>query len=96
MPGHSVLRFSARYSATDLNKSGGKLLDSALEGAVEIKRRKQSFVLMRQDQLLRLLEEARDDRPKSLEDLLHGYDADKINKLARGFLDDEPSGKELI
>jgi hypothetical protein len=96
MSDRPVLRFAAIYSATDLNKSGGKLLDSALEGAIEITRREQSFVLIRRDQLLRLLEEARDDRPKSLDDLLRGYDAGKINKLTRGFLDDEPSGKELI
>jgi hypothetical protein len=91
-----ALRFKARYSATDLSKSGGKLLDNALEGAVQISRREQSFVLIREDQLVHLLAEARDNRPGSLDDLLRDYDAEKIKGLAGGFLDDPPAGKELI
>ena len=43
-----------------------------------------------------MLEDARDDPPKSLEDLLRGYDADKIKRLTREFLDDAPAGQELI
>jgi len=84
------------FSATDLNKSGGKLLDTALKGAVRITRRDQRFVLMREETLAELLDDARDVRPKSLDDLLRGYDADKIKKLTRGFLDDLPTGKERI
>ena len=90
------MRFAKIFSATDLNKSGGKLLDTALSGAVRITRREQRFVLMREETLMGLLEEARDDRPKSLEDLLRDYDADKVKSLTRGFLDDAPAGKELI
>ena len=87
---------TASFSATDLNKSGGKLLDAALKGAVRITRRDQSFVLMREDALAELIEDARDDRPKSLQDMLRDYDAEKIKRLTRGFLDDAPEGKELI
>jgi hypothetical protein len=92
----SGLRFQASFSATELNKSGGKLLDSALQGAVQITRRDQRFVLLREDALVGLLEEARDDRPQSLEDLLRDYDAQKIKTLTRTFHDDPPVGKELI
>jgi hypothetical protein len=87
---------TASFSATALNKSGGKLLDAALRGAVRITRRDQRFVLLREDALAELIEEARDDRPRSLQDMLRDYDAEKIKKLTRGFLDDAPKGKELI
>jgi hypothetical protein len=96
VPNFLYLHFFARYSAAELNGAGDKLLDNALEGAVEITRGKQRFVLIRRDQLLRLIEDVRTDCPRSLGDLLRGYDAGKINKRARGFLDDEPTGKELI
>jgi hypothetical protein len=92
----SPLQFATTFSATDLNKSGGKLLDTALAGPVRITRREQRFVLMREETFAGLLEEARDVRPKSLADLLRDYDADKIKKLTRGFLNDAPAGKERI
>jgi hypothetical protein len=96
MGGTVPLRWAASFSATDLNKSGGKLLDAALRGAVRITRRDQCFVLMREEALGELIEDARDDRPKSLHDLLRDYDAEKLKKLTRGFLDDAPKGKERI
>ena len=96
MSDNTTLRFAASYSATDLNKSGGKLLDAASRGAVRITRRQQRFVLIREEALVDLLEEARDDRPRSLEDLLRDYDAKKIKKLTRRFLDDAAKGEELI
>ncbi len=83
MSDNATLRFAASYSATDLNKSGGKLLDAASRGAVRITRRQQRFVLICEEALVDLLEEARDDRPRSLEDLLRDYDAKKIKKLTR-------------
>jgi hypothetical protein len=90
------VRFAGRYSATALNKSGGKLLDKALEGAVQITRREQRFVLIREEQLAQLIDEAGGDRPQSLDDLLRDYDAAKIKKLTRGYLDDPPKGKEML
>jgi hypothetical protein len=96
MPDGVPLRVTATVSATEFNKAGGKLLDAALAGAVRITRREQRFVLMREDALLHLIEDARDDRPKSLDDLLRDYDPDKLKKLTRGFLDDARKGKELI
>jgi hypothetical protein len=90
------LHFAVTVSATELNKSAGKLLDIALKGAVRITRRDQRFLLVREETLAGLLEEARDNRPRSLEDLLQDYDPEKIKKLTRGFLDDAPAGKELI
>jgi hypothetical protein len=88
--------FVATYTATDLNKAGGKVLDDAGQGTVRIKRRGTSFVVMREAMLDRLLAAARDGRPQSLEDLVRGYDAGKIKSLTRGFLDDAPAGKERL
>ncbi|MEJ0018605.1 MAG: hypothetical protein WDN25_19015 [Acetobacteraceae bacterium] len=86
----------ATYTATDLNKSGGKVLDDAGDGAVRIKRRGTSYVLMREETLARMLEAAREGRPQSLQDLLRDYDAVKVKSLTREFLDDAPVGKERL
>jgi hypothetical protein len=88
--------YVAVYSATDLNKSGGKVLDSAGQGAVQITRRSSRFVLMREEDLQRLLEAARRRQPHRLADLLRGYDAAKIKSLTRRFVSDPPSGRELL
>jgi hypothetical protein len=89
-------KFKAHFSATELNKSGGKALDTALDGAVQITRREQRFVLIREEALAALIEEEREARPQTLEDLLQDYDAEKIKSLARGFMDHAPAGKERI
>jgi hypothetical protein len=89
-------RVVATYTATDLNKSGGKVLDDAGRGTVRIRRRGNSYVLMREDTLDGLLAAARDGRPQSLADLVRGYNAGKVKSLTRGFLDDEPVGKEQL
>ena len=86
----------ATYTATDLNKSGGKVLDDAGSGAVRIRRRGTSYLLMREDVLAKLLDAARERRPQSLEDLLRDYDATQVKSLTRGFLDAPPTGKERI
>ena len=88
--------FVATYTATDLNKTGGKVLDDAASGTVRIKRRGTSYVLMREEHLARLLAAARDGRPQSLAELLRDYDADKVKSLTRPFLDDPPAGKEHL
>ena len=86
----------ATYTATDLNKSGGKVLDDAATGTVRIRRRGNSYLLMREDHFTRLLAGAREGRPQSLEDLLRNYDAAKVKSLTREFLDAPPIGKEQI
>jgi hypothetical protein len=86
----------ATYTATDLNKAGGKVLDDAATGAVRIKRRGTNYVLMREEHFSRLLAGARDGTPQSLEDLLRGYDAGKIKSLTREFLADPVAGKERL
>ncbi len=53
-------------------------------------------MLLRRETLAKLIEHARDDRPKSLDDLLRDYDADKIKTLTAGFLMDSSSGHEII
>ncbi len=95
MPGTPV--FDTSYSTTEINKSGSRVYDDAwVKGGVEITRRGQRFVLLRQDYLNRLIEEAREDRPQSLDDLLRDYDADKIRTLTGDFAAEPPTGKELI
>ena len=89
-------RVVATYTATDLNKAGGKVLDDAGNGSVRITRRGTSFVLMREDALDSLLTAARDGRPQSLEDLVRGYDLGKVKSLTRLFLEDPPVGKERL
>jgi hypothetical protein len=89
-------RIIATYTATDLNKAGGKVLDDAGRGTVRIRRRGTSYVLMREDTLDGLLVAARDGRPQSLEDLVRDYDAGKVKSLTHGFLDDTPIGKERL
>lgn len=88
--------YVATYTATELNKSGGKVLDDASVGTVRIKRRGSSFVLMREDRLAVLLAAARDGRPQSLEDLLRDYDAAKVKSLTQPFLEDAPAGRERL
>ena len=91
------LTCAASYSATDLNKCGGQILDTAAtKGAVRITRRGQDFILMRGEQLSGLLEAARDGRPQSLADLLCDYDAAKIKGLTAAFLNDAPAGRETL
>jgi hypothetical protein len=89
-------RVVATYTATDLNKAAGKVLDDAGHGTVRIKRRGTSYLLMREETLDGLLAAARDGRPQSLEDLVRGYDAAKVKSLTRGFLTDTPAGKERL
>jgi len=91
------LVFEPSYSTTDVNKGGARIYDAAWQkGGVEITRRGQRFVLMRRDYLAKLLDEARDGRPKSLDDLLRDYDAPKIKTLTGNFLADPATGKEGI
>lgn len=91
------VKCSASYRATDLNKSGGKILDmAAAKGAVEISRRGQEFVLLLKSDLAKMLDDARDDRPQTIEDMLRGYDREKIAGLTASFMNDRPAGKERL
>ena len=93
----SVPRFTTSFSATDVNKAGSRVYDDAwVKGGVEITRRGQRFVLLRQDYLAKLIEEASDDKPRCLDDLLRDYDREKINALTADFAEAPPSGKEII
>jgi hypothetical protein len=86
----------ATYTATDLNKAGGKVLDDAGRGPVEITRRDTRYVLLRRETLDAMLRDAREDRPASLDDLLREYEPEKVKSLTRGFLDDAPAGRERL
>jgi len=88
--------YVASYTATDLNKAAGRVLDDASRGMVEIKRRGIEYVILRRNRLDELLGDAREDRPRSLSDLLRGYDAQKVKSLTQEFLNAPPAGKERI
>lgn len=83
----------AEFTASDL-KAPGPILDAAVRGIVRIRRRAETFVLLREAELDALLAEAADPRPKTLGDLLQGYDAPEVTGRLRGWLEDRPAGKE--
>lgn len=90
-------RFAASYSTTEINKSGAEVFDEAwARGGVEIRRRQQRFALVRQDVLERMIAEAGDHRPRSLDDLLRDYDACKVKDLTDAFLNAPAKGRERI
>lgn len=85
----------AEFRASDL-KTSGPVLDAAAQGIVRIRRRGQTFVLLSEARLDELVAEASDPRPKSLADLVEGYDADDVKSRLRGWQADAPSGKESL
>lgn len=85
----------ASFTATNL-KTPGPALDAAARGPVRITRRGISFVLLRESQLTELLVEAADPRPKTLADLVAGYDADRVKVRLAGWLADTPAGNEAL
>lgn len=91
-----MLALSAEMTSTELNKTSGKVLDLAMDGPVRIVRRSQHFIVIREDTFDDMLEAAKDNRPKTLRDLLVGYDQEKIQSLVGGFMSDQPSGKEIL
>ncbi len=91
-----MLEFLDRFTATDLNKAGGRVLDRASAGPVEVSRRDQSFTVIETKALEQMLADARAGRPMSLEDMLADYDPDKVRSLTKGWREDAPAGKERI
>ena len=91
-----MLALFAQTSSTELNKTSGKVLDLALKGPVRIVRRNQNFIVIREEDLEEMLESAKGGRPRTLQDMLVGYDQEKINSLVGGFIADPPVGKEII
>ena len=85
----------ATFTATNL-KTPGPVLDAAVRGPVRITRRGETFVLLREAQLANLLAEAADPRPKTLADLVAGYDAESVVSSLEGWLTDGPVGKEAL
>lgn len=85
----------ADFTASDL-KTSGPVLDAAAQGVVRIRRRGQTFVLMSEARLDEIVAEASDPRPKTLADLVEGYDADDAKSRLRGWFADGPVGKEGI
>ncbi len=90
-----TLKSVASFTATNL-KTPGPILDAAARGPVRITRRGEAFVMMREAQLAEILAEAADPRPKSLADLLTGYDAAEVKSRLGAWLADAPAGKESL
>jgi hypothetical protein len=90
------LDFVAEYQATEFSKHPGRVLDAAARGAVRVKRRGEVFVLLRARQFEEIIRDAGDARPKTLEDMLVGYDAAEIKARIGGWLAGAPVGKEVI
>lgn len=90
-----VIEAVASFTASDLKQSG-PILDAAVRGVVRIKRRGETFLLLREAQFERIVEEAADPRPKSLADLLVDYDADDVKSRLSGWSADAPVGKEVL
>ena len=84
---------AASFTATAL-KSPGPVLDAAARGLVRITRRGETFVLLREAHLTELLAEAADPRPKTLADLVAGYDPAAASLGT--WLADPPAGKEAL
>jgi len=85
----------ASFTATNL-KAPGPVLDAATRGLVRITRRGETFVILREAQFAEILADAADPRPKTLADLLAGYEAEEVKSRLRGWLDDKQSGREAL
>jgi hypothetical protein len=85
----------ANFTASDLKQSG-PVLDAAVQGVVQIKRRGEVFLLMREAEFDLIIEEAADPRPKSLADLLVDYDAEDVKARLSNWIKDAPTGKEAL
>ncbi len=85
----------ASFKAADL-KNAGQVFREASRGIVKISRHSERYVLMRETELAQLLSEAADPRPKTLADLLEGYDADAVKARLGSWLTDASVGKEVL
>jgi hypothetical protein len=85
----------AEFRASDL-KTSGPVLDTAARGVVRIRRRSQTFVLLSEARFDEIVAEASDPRPKSLADLVRGYDADDVKSRLREWEADGAVGKEGV
>lgn len=89
------LTISKKVTASAL-KAPGPILDAARDGAVTITRRTEEFVIVSRHRLDALLAEAADPRPRTLEDLVSGYDPGSAREALGSWLDDPPSGREAL
>lgn len=79
------------FRASDLKRTG-PVFDAAQRGRVRITRHSMSFLLVEETQFRRMMEEAADTRPKTLEDLVAGHDKDEARQRLSAWMSDEPSG----
>jgi hypothetical protein len=93
----NVLNPEEKFTTTTVNKFPARVWDAAWKaGAVEVDRRDQRFVVMRMDFLAKALDDARHNRPQSLDDMLADYDRDAAKEDTSWFLNDSSEGRELL
>ena len=85
----------AEFRASDLKQSGS-VLDAAQRGAVRITRNRTRFVLIEETRFRQMLEDAADPRPKTLADLVSGYDAAEVRRRLAPWMADEPADAERL
>jgi hypothetical protein len=83
------------FTASDLKQSG-PVLDAATHGVVRIEHRGKAFLLLRETQFDRLMQEATCQEPNNLAKLLVDYDADDVKKRLSGWNADGPAGREAL
>ncbi len=86
------------FTASSL-KSDGVVLDAADKGIVRITRRSQRFILISEDQVTAFVADAVKPEPRTLADLLEGFDSETAAGLRgkmSGWLANKPQGGELI
>jgi hypothetical protein len=92
-----VLNPKEKFTTTTVNKSPAHVWDAAWKsGVIEIDRREQRFVLIRMDVLAKTIDDARNNRPQSIDDMLSGYDRAAAKEKTEWFLNDAPEGRELL
>lgn len=85
----------ASFTASDLKQSG-PILDAAAQGMVRIKRRGETFLLLREAQFDRSIREAANPHPKNISDLLTNYDADDVKIRLSSWNADAAAGKQVL
>jgi hypothetical protein len=91
-----MLPSAVKTVAASALKAPGPILDAARDGLVTITRRNEEFVLVSRRRLTAIVQDALDPRPKSLDDLLKGFDAEAHREALGGWLADPPVGREVL
>ena len=86
---------AVEFRASDLKRIG-PVFDAAQSAPVVITRHSTRFVLVEEGRFRRMLVEAADPRPKTLEDLVTGYDKADVKARLGAWMADAPAGREAL